>query len=197
MDRRCSVDGCSRPYRARGLCPTHLWRLYRHGDPNAIVRDVSRAVSALCRISGCTHTRKSGGKVCSMHLERMRRTGTFDRNPVFRDGCSVVGCGRKHDAKGFCSLHYRRANPGKVLEWNHSRRARKIGTMAEPIPAWWLEVLRRDPCSYCGGNGGEIDHVVPLKNGGTHTIGNLVGACRPCNARKRIRSALAFIRRSA
>jgi hypothetical protein len=29
----CTVEGCDAPYKSRGYCATHYWRLWRHGDP--------------------------------------------------------------------------------------------------------------------------------------------------------------------
>lgn len=52
------------------------------------------------------------------------------------------------------------------------------------------EVLRRDnhTCRYCGGTAPDvaltIDHVTPVALGGTDDPGNLVVACRDCNAGK-------------
>lgn len=40
-------------------------------------------------------------------------------------------------------------------------------------------------CHYCGGAAETVDHVVPLVRGGTNYEGNLVPACRKCNASKR------------
>lgn len=41
------------------------------------------------------------------------------------------------------------------------------------------------PCFYCGSNQNiQIDHVVPISKGGKHSIGNIVPACRSCNASK-------------
>jgi 5-methylcytosine-specific restriction endonuclease McrA len=39
-------------------------------------------------------------------------------------------------------------------------------------------------CQYCGGRAETLDHVVPRSRGGTHSWGNVVAACRPCNVRK-------------
>jgi 5-methylcytosine-specific restriction endonuclease McrA len=39
-------------------------------------------------------------------------------------------------------------------------------------------------CFYCGGSSAHIDHVVPVARGGSHSIGNLVGACQKCNQSK-------------
>ena len=44
--------------------------------------------------------------------------------------------------------------------------------------------LLSKPCHYCGGEAGELDHVVPISRGGLHCLENVVPACRSCNARK-------------
>lgn len=53
-----------------------------------------------------------------------------------------------------------------------------------------FEVLRRDDhtCQYCGAKAPDvkltIDHVMPVSLGGDDKPGNLVTACRDCNAGK-------------
>ena len=44
-------------------------------------------------------------------------------------------------------------------------------------------ILRRDhwTCRWCGAPAGHVDHVVPLKLGGTDDDTNLVAACEKCN----------------
>lgn len=53
--------------------------------------------------------------------------------------------------------------------------------------------LMSQPCAYCLGPACEIDHVVPISKGGTHTLDNVVSACRSCNAKKSNKSLLAFL----
>lgn len=53
--------------------------------------------------------------------------------------------------------------------------------------------LRADPCSYCGGPGGTLDHIVPRSKGGMRGWTNLTGACQACNERKGSRSAVVFM----
>ncbi|PNY82770.1 hypothetical protein CVO96_00210 [Deinococcus koreensis] len=47
-------------------------------------------------------------------------------------------------------------------------------------------------CAYCHGSldefGCAIDHVIPLRSGGTHDLSHLVMACKPCNRAKWDRS---------
>lgn len=47
-----------------------------------------------------------------------------------------------------------------------------------------IQALKKDPCFWCGGPGGTVDHVIPIARGGRHAIGNLVGCCEPCNNAK-------------
>lgn len=61
----------------------------------------------------------------------------------------------------------------------------------------FLPVLLMDPCSYCGGLGGEIDHIHPVTHGGDGEIGNLAASCRSCNAKKNSQSLLEFLLRKA
>jgi recombinational DNA repair protein (RecF pathway) len=54
-------------------------------------------------------------------------------------------------------------------------------TRFDPEP--WARVLRRDPCSYCDGAGGTVDHIVPLAHGGEKAVSvNGTGACSTCNS---------------
>lgn len=48
------------------------------------------------------------------------------------------------------------------------------------------QVLRDQPiCAYCGERPStEVDHVIPLGEGGTSDRLNLRGACKPCHSRK-------------
>jgi len=54
----------------------------------------------------------------------------------------------------------------------------------------WERLCRRfdECCFYCGQRQPlTMDHVIPIARGGRHSIGNLIPACRSCNARKRTR----------
>jgi 5-methylcytosine-specific restriction endonuclease McrA len=53
--------------------------------------------------------------------------------------------------------------------------------------------LRADPCSYCGGPGGTIDHIIPAARGGLSTSDNLTGSCEACNLAKGAWPLLPFL----
>lgn len=51
----------------------------------------------------------------------------------------------------------------------------------------WIAIKEKfgNRCAYCGKEARlEMDHVIPLSRGGTHTASNIVPACRTCNAKK-------------
>ena len=61
-------------------------------------------------------------------------------------------------------------------------------------------LLRRDPCCYCAGPGGTVDHVEPRSRavaglGTAHGWLNVVGACERCNGAKRDTRLLVFLLR--
>lgn len=62
-----------------------------------------------------------------------------------------------------------------------------------PADTEWLRVLALDPCSYCGASCKEIDHIVPVVDGGDSSPDNLTAACLPCNRSKKARSLLHFL----
>jgi hypothetical protein len=71
-DRLCTIEGCQRRHKSRGLCHTHYMRLRRRGDPAVTLLD--RAHPETCTVDGCSRPWRSRG-YCGMHLQR------FYKNP--------------------------------------------------------------------------------------------------------------------
>jgi 5-methylcytosine-specific restriction endonuclease McrA len=97
----------------------------------------------------------------------------------------------------YCTTECRDAAMRKVRSGSsHRRRAARHGCEYEPISK--LQVFERDGwrCYLCGcatprhlsgttePNAPELEHVVPLARGGSHTWGNVRCACRSCNRAK-------------
>lgn len=99
---------------------------------------------------------------------------------------------------------YRQANIATVREnerrWraNHkaheaARRHQRRALELDAETREYIKVLLLDLCSYCGGPGGTIDHIVPVAKGGTNHWTNLTAACKSCNSSKHDRDMLHFI----
>jgi 5-methylcytosine-specific restriction endonuclease McrA len=70
-----------------------------------------------------------------------------------------------------------------IVRRRAERRANAVG--ANPVlDDLYANILRGDPCAYCGSAGDAIDHVVPLAAGGAGDWHNLTAACRSCNSSK-------------
>jgi len=70
-------------------------------------------------------------------------------------------------------------------------RRRHGGKDAETVA--WLEIIRHDPCCYCGDAGGTVDHIEASSKGGPNHWTNYASACRSCNTGKHTRSLLTFL----
>jgi 5-methylcytosine-specific restriction endonuclease McrA len=88
---------------------------------------------------------------------------------------------------------WRIRNPEKaqaIIDRGNAKRAERLANC--PINDFtrtdWLLMLAAFEylCAYCGKNDRclEMDHVIPLSKGGSHTAPNIVPACRSCNAKK-------------
>lgn len=74
-------------------------------------------------------------------------------------------------------------------DYDRRRRSRKL----DDDGRFYQALVRRDPCSYCGGVGSDADHIVGLDVGGEHAWMNLTGACKSCNGGKKNHSLLLFL----
>jgi 5-methylcytosine-specific restriction endonuclease McrA len=93
---------------------------------------------------------------------------------------------------------YRTANLGIVWLNHYRERERRYGLTlpANLITPQGLISRYGDACFYNPNHPFEvIDHVVPVRAGGPHQLGNVVPACRSCNASKRWGSDRVLIKR--
>ena len=71
----------------------------------------------------------------------------------------------------------------------HRYKTRKLQNGVFDISKKEWQKIYSSPCIYCGSTEKiQADHVIPIAKGGTHSIGNLVPACQPCNGSKRERT---------
>lgn len=74
-----------------------------------------------------------------------------------------------------------------LAEEDIKRERRKARELRET--QWWKRRLAKGICHYCGKQVSPksltMDHIVPISRGGKSTKGNVVTACRKCNALKK------------
>jgi 5-methylcytosine-specific restriction endonuclease McrA len=93
----------------------------------------------------------------------------------------------KNRVKSWQSRH-----PEKPFEYNAIRRLRLTSSRFE-IKKAEIDNLLSKPCFYCQQTqSNSLDHIIPLVRGGRHAIGNLIGACRPCNSKKQDKTIMEF-----
>ncbi len=95
-------------------------------------------------------------------------------------------------------VDYRRITKGYAASRQAYDKRRRQRTYTQDDKTM-MDVLRGDPCSFCGGRSDRermaVDHIVALENGGTDDWTNMAAICRPCNASKKNRSVLDFMLR--
>lgn len=145
----CSVDGCGRRLKARGLCNTHYEhrRLAGVRAARAAAREQkfrTLAGQPSCSEVGCGRETSARG-LCGRHYQQRVKAGTLPpagpKPPTVRVVCSVADCERFNYGNGLCVRHWakqRRMDPatrpailarGKRSYWRH--RDQKMTAMRE------------------------------------------------------------------
>ena len=101
--------------------------------------------------------------------------------PTLARACAHPGC-RDHAQRGSTTCHAHR--PATLPDAAPRETSARRG-----YDARWrrirASVLYRSPlCVHCGAAATEVDHIVPLADGGTHAHSNLQPLCKPCHSRK-------------
>ena len=94
---------------------------------------------------------------------------------------------------------YRIMRPDKTIEYNNTRRARKLSAEGNGITARQWRNLKEEYnhlCAYCNQKKPlAMDHIVPLSEDGRHDAENIIPACRSCNSSKGKLSLVIFLYR--
>lgn len=131
----------------------------------------------LCR--KCRHT----GKRREAAIERQRRFRTERPDLVQQRNRAYY----EANAEGIKATL--RENPHLRWSAEYRRRMKRHGLPIEVVEEFTRDdVVARygDVCAYCpDGAFEELDHFIPLRSRGPHTLDNVRPACMPCNRRKR------------
>jgi len=89
-------------------------------------------------------------------------------------------------------------NPDRVKHYNrtqkHKRRASGCSLRTKDIDKVLLDAFGH--CAYCGkefDGSFHIDHITPVKHGGTSQLDNLIAACPKCNLSKGVKTVVVFL----
>jgi len=187
----CCVEGCTRPRNCpAGFCRMHRKRLERHGDPLWTARVANRTWSGKqCLMEGCEREAKSKG-YCSMHRHRVSRHG--DPAITQRKGNGTRTDDEKSAQHRAAHERYRKTPHGKRAESLRRQVRRALGKDAPTEMRNALKaMLAAEKCPLCDHKYNEtamrrrtVDHIRPLRHGGTNDLGNLRVICQSCNSRK-------------
>ena len=182
-NRTCTVDGCDRPARTKGLCKPCYRRDYylRNGERE-------RANFKAWREANLEHER---ARWATYYSENTERLSVLMRAAYYAN----------HEARLAHAVEYRRRNPGIGDQWrkadpekwalrNRANQARRrTAPKAEPVD--FAAIIERDGmwCYLCEKPIASLDdlhfdHVIPLSKGGPHTAANIRPSHALCNLRK-------------
>jgi 5-methylcytosine-specific restriction endonuclease McrA len=190
--RTCSIDGCEKNHRSRGLCSTHYNQQYQ---PNRHHR-----VKA-CAACGVTYeTTRTDGRFCSLLCRDFDRWGPrYSAWPRYKPKPPIVVpppfrerrvCGWCGD--GFVATRLTHVFCSRQCLARSARTRRRGREVDAPGTYTWTEVIKLyllfdRCCAYCQQrtDDPEPDHVVPLSRGGGNSVTNILPSCKACNSDKR------------
>ena len=130
-------------------------------------------------------TRKYGVQPACKLCSNVYRSNWSNKN---RDQISISGKSyrdKNPTKRKQSQSKWNKKNSIKLANYQNQRRTKIKNNGIFQITDKEFNKLYQSNCFYCGIKSKiEIDHVVPINKGGTHSIGNLVAACRSCNASK-------------
>ena len=163
----CTIEGCERPFRARGWCATHYARWSKHGDPSV---KITRRTEVGCEAPDCERPNPVG-RYCNTHKLRKWKTGTFDAHE---------STGRRIHDQGYVIVK----QPDHPLAWRGWVYEHRAVLFAEIGPGW-------HPCHRCGMQVSwelsypqnldalVVDHLDEDK--ANNAVSNLAPSCSVCN----------------
>lgn len=206
----CSFDGCNNFAYNKGKCKSHYSKEYRL--ENNLYKQITEKKCKHCNIN--FFSKGNNKKFCSVScggLFRARINGikpAIRINEIICNECKKLFKPKKSERSTFCSrecsIKNQSSNAIKSLKRNYEsfksckkRRKERIKLNGYEIINK-LKVFERDKwkCHICGCktpkelkgtmamNSPEIDHIVPIASGGSHTYSNVACACKRCNIKK-------------
>jgi 5-methylcytosine-specific restriction enzyme A len=99
----------------------------------------------------------------------------------WRNDCSVSGCNLSASTGRMCSMHRKEAKARHDLNRPNAHKRGYDSQWKRTRDAF----IRNSPvCEFCGGPAEVIDHIVPIRCGGSSDEDNTQSLCRKCHALK-------------
>ncbi len=136
MNGFCQAPGCQRfPVKSRGLC-SPCYEKWRRGNPNKKKR--------MCKVAECKDEYFSIG-YCCRHYYQKKRNGkiTMPGKRNTPEDCSIIGCIKKHRAKGLCSGHYNNVVQHITSGISMEEAVEKINQKESKPPLGRLELIKK------------------------------------------------------
>lgn len=151
-----------------------------------------------CRSAATPHQTRTCATCGVSYVSGSKACGCVYQPPPPRT-CTEPRCDRKYDCRGLCKYHYSKVygvEKRKARERAKTHLRKTVGRYTDVTPEYeraLRDKAKRCPMAGCGVRfvkepykpaSKELDHMVPLVMGGTHTVGNVRIICRRCNVRR-------------
>lgn len=198
----CSVEGCDRPVRAKGLCGRDYQRMKIKGntDDPVVMTPVERKkafADASARwyqrhideIRVKVRERYAANREYYLERNRRYREANPDKIAAANRAWTLANPGRRTELW----RQWREANPDEARAIESAKRARRVarirGTMVEKVDFKAILAEHGMVCHICGGDiesraDLHMDHVIPLARGGHHVQENILPSHKFCNISK-------------
>lgn len=147
----------------------------------------------LCRVCGEDKPESEFYVVTNKGNNRKGKTWTYRRTECksCNNAAAATRYQQNHTAYRATATRYYYRNNEHGGIWDYGRAkssAKKRGATQFCTKEEWVELRKGTACAWCEGglhpSFTHVDHVIPLCEGGQHTIDNLVLSCANCNARR-------------
>ena len=161
-------------------------RRSNHEDTKSPVADWKPVRTSVCVVCGTLCVERPGESRCRRHRDSWKCGKCGEIKPT-NDFHRQAGSKRGHSTRCKTCKNSEPVARENRLRTRYKRACQDAGV--EPvIERWTVDQLTErwgDRCYYCGDEWTDVDHYVPVAEGGSHSLRNCRPACATCNNAKR------------